>query len=229
MVVALLDCRWCAADVEQSDSAGSLIERNASSAALPGSDSAAVGSAPSNTSRRRGVVSFQRFRDDLSVWCEAIERDGRVGELATFIRPLLARDPSCRACHLLARAVIDACEGGSGRSRRGDPSATEGPESGEGLRQREPHAEVVDLAVRWVDEMARDEKWGDQTREALEKLLQRFDAPPPELSIGAREYFEILAVYMRATLRGASPAPVAVVSQPEAQQPSVEEFFGSFQ
>jgi len=144
--------------------------------------------------RQQRFRGYNAYRSQFRIICTLLAEDGRLEAMhELFTRGLNdSSEDNCRHCIEFFRAFSRPC---TPRPRFTRP----GTDNTEPLRFREPNTKAIDAISRLFIALADDREVNTETAEALGILLNKIEQE--EGTSAERDYFAILAAYMKAPFR----------------------------
>lgn len=151
--------------------------------------------------RGKSAPAFQRYRSEIALMCGGIQADGRLDLFIELVKLNSERDPACRGCRPLFRALAQACAPPSrGRaksvklSKNEEGDGEEQPETEPDepaleptvpFKQREPSMDAILGAERFGQAAADVEGAISETYQAFSRLAEvlRFKRIVPQVAV----------------------------------------------
>ncbi len=150
-------------------------------------------------------TAFAKYRRYFSLMCQGLKADGRSESLFSIMDLNAVPDENCLACRPLLRTIANACKPKAIPKPVGKTDA-----EGEQLApaevvistpiQREPNLAVLDSAVRAFGQASDEFKYPAELLKAADRLEFLLTAREGK-TVAEREYFDILASYIRLPIK----------------------------
>lgn len=156
-------------------------------------------------------ITFGKYEALFKSLCTGVDKDGRGDDLRGMIAEGIELTKTCTPCKALFKSMYSECKlvvKKTPKPKKGEESkhAVEGAEDGEPtatptpvvlLKIRQPNIEVIDTASRFTSSLYEEGRSKEAAWLALKSLLDLLRRTEGK-SLGAIDYFDILATYLSA-------------------------------